>query len=313
MTETPRSPAAQTEHTTSPAGPDSPRELLVSVWLPWVIAAVFAVLYWLIEAALHALFFGPRGFVDDVLRPNAHETWMRVGFIAIVFALAWVWSTALAKQRQHLAQARMYQTRLGDATHRFAAGDSEERREIADRLHENVGQTLAAARLFLESVDLDCCNRSQRDVIRNVARILERAVADCRDIATELSPPSLDEYGLGPALESLAHRLIRRTGASIELVGSWDLPLSRESLLATFDVVAGVIVDAASNPATSSVGVMASHVADTLEVAVTWDTSLNDDLFLESERMRRVGGGVETHSATLSSEVVVRVPTLSTN
>ena len=312
MTETPQDPVTRTGHTIGlPSRSAGSRELLISVWLPWAVAAGFAVLYWLLEAGLHATYFGPRGFVDDVFRPNAHETWMRVGFVAIVFALAWVWSTALARHRQHLAEARMYQARLGEATHRFAAGDSEERREIADRLHENVGQTLAAARLFLESVDLERCEPSQRDVILSVERILERAVADCRDIATELSPPSLDEYGLEPALDSLADRLIRRTGTSVEFVGSLDIPLSRESLLATFDVVAGVIMNAASNPASSLVRVVSSDVADSLEVAVTWDASFDGDLFLENERMRSLGGSVRVTSTALSSEVVIQAPSFS--
>ncbi len=280
-----------------------------SPWLPWVVAPLLAAGFWVTEAAVHTVFFGEHDFWHGVFSPDPHELWMRLVVLLMLMGVAALWSLGMMRHRSYLKEARAYQERLAAATSRYAYGESEERRELADKLHENVGQTLAAARLFLASIDAARQDPMERDSLRSVERILDRAIADCRDIATELSPPVLDEYGLEPALETLARRLMRQTGTSIEIEGTeQDAPLSRETLLAAFGVLAEVVEGAASHPATSSVRITATRDADQIAVIVNWDGPCTNDFFIEAERMNGVGGSVTRRSGTLGTEVVICAP-----
>ena len=80
-----------------------------------------------------------------------------------------------------------------------------ERATLAHELHEQVAQALAAVLLGLDGL---ASGAGSEDISSRIAAVRER-VADtlqyCRNLAVELRPLLLDELGLLPALESLAH------------------------------------------------------------------------------------------------------------
>jgi signal transduction histidine kinase len=182
---------------------------------------------------------------------------------------------------------------------------------LADRLHEHVAQTLSAARFYLGSVGGDC-EASERDAIQTVERIVGRAIAECRSIAQELSPPSLDEYGLGPALEALAQRVMRQTGTSIEVDADKGGPdLEREALLAMFHVLAEVVEGAAADADEQSVRIHSRLDESALSVSVSYRSRSPLDLFGACERMGRVGGSLLSSEDERGTVVTVRTPWLA--
>lgn len=77
----------------------------------------------------------------------------------------------------------------------------EERRDIAEQLHEQAAQTMAATLLLVGHLDrgpLDQMTRTQLDEIRQSVR---HSIAHLRELASALRPVVLDELGLVPALE----------------------------------------------------------------------------------------------------------------
>ena len=269
-----------------------------------------SIAFWVIESVIHLAVFGGQGLLRTLFQPDLHELWMRIVVLLMLVVIALVWSAALRARRRQVERLEIYQRRLRELSARIVLGDGEERRDLSDRLHEQVGQSLAAARLFLASIEENSCDCREQDALRSVERIVDRAIAECREIAQELSPPVLDEYGLEPALETLVNRVMRQTGKSVEFAGDADtrMPLARETLLAAFQVLAEVVEAAASDPHTSTVRVSAVSFTDEVSVTVEWDATSRDDLFSIRERICEVGGSVELRAGEQGSTVTLRAP-----
>ncbi|HID08736.1 TPA: sensor histidine kinase, partial [Candidatus Micrarchaeota archaeon] len=81
----------------------------------------------------------------------------------------------------------------------------EERRRIARRIHDEMGQALAAARWALAAGKTE-----------EVDRLLAELGEGLRELARELRPPLLDELGLGAALAKLLDDFSASTGIAVE-------------------------------------------------------------------------------------------------
>lgn len=81
-----------------------------------------------------------------------------------------------------------------------------ERREIARQLHEQAAQAMAGVLMGLQVLQRDLdheLTRTQLDAVRDVTR---ETLADLRQLAVSVRPPSLDELGLRAALDGIAER-----------------------------------------------------------------------------------------------------------
>lgn len=279
--------------------------LLADERLPWLVLPVMMLGFWVTESWLHTTFFDSRTFLQD-LWPDGHELWMRVLVGVCLFVLTALWSLTVKQRNARIRELSEYQTRLRELTNKLAYGDGEERRELADRLHEQVAQSLSAARMYLSGVAADTEDGSHR--LASATGIVDSEIAVVREIADEISPPSLDEYGLWAPLESLCIRVMRRTGISVECGQECDAPLSREAVLATFRALAEVI-DTAASDATNGL-VRVSGVCSETELAVTveWVATETPDLFAPSQLVWAVGGNLLLTSEADATTVVVTVP-----
>lgn len=77
--------------------------------------------------------------------------------------------------------------------------DENERKRISSELHEGLAQTLGAAKLFLEKASLiQSNNEPSIDLVplKKTITILQDAIQEVRQLAMELRPTTLDEFGL---------------------------------------------------------------------------------------------------------------------
>jgi PAS domain S-box-containing protein len=89
----------------------------------------------------------------------------------------------------------------------------EERRKIAQDIHDQLGQTLAALKMDLHwlSKRLGGDVATQKDKIKAAIKLSEQAISTVQRIASELRPRMLDDLGLAPALDWLGADFARRT------------------------------------------------------------------------------------------------------
>jgi signal transduction histidine kinase len=91
----------------------------------------------------------------------------------------------------------------------------EERRRWARELHDETLQELGALRFLLETAAQGSGEQLREASERALAHV-DRGIQNLQNLITELRPATLDELGIGPALEALAREASDAYGASVD-------------------------------------------------------------------------------------------------
>jgi signal transduction histidine kinase len=124
-------------------------------------------------------------------------------------------STALANAQLY-TEVQTGRARLQGLSHQLLEAQETERRRIAHELHDEAGQLLASVHLALEATVMGLPSHL-RGGFHLVRSHLDAIETQLRRLAYELRPTILDDLGLLPALQSLAHRVAERTGLGIRV------------------------------------------------------------------------------------------------
>jgi len=124
-----------------------------------------------------------------------------------------------------------------DALRRTVAAQEAERRRLARELHDETGQALTSILLGLGSLEDSVEGDDARAAVKNVRELVVRTLQDVRQLAVDLRPKVLDDFGLVPALERLTETLAERTGLEVELVSRIDGRLPEETETALYRIV----------------------------------------------------------------------------
>lgn len=91
-----------------------------------------------------------------------------------------------------------------------------ETRRIARALHDESGQLLAAVHIQLLQLARHLAPPAQAS-LRDIEALLEQIEQQLRNFSHDLRPTVLDDYGLLPALQSLAERFSKRFGTPVSV------------------------------------------------------------------------------------------------
>ncbi|MBN1845671.1 MAG: GAF domain-containing protein, partial [Sedimentisphaerales bacterium] len=116
---------------------------------------------------------------------------------------------ALAR-KQHDQELHEYQQRLQSLASELSLTEERQRRQLANDLHENIGQLLALMKIKLGMLKEKAAQPDERAQIQEVRDLLENTLAYARNLTLDLSPPVLYELGLKEALEWLIEQFRRQ-------------------------------------------------------------------------------------------------------
>lgn len=143
-----------------------------------------------------------------------------------------------------LAASRQAQERNEEQLHtltgRILTAQEEERRRIAQDLHDDVNQRLALLMLELQGIDrrLDPLSPHVQEGVRNVLKGLEELSDDVRYMAYRFHPSILDDLGLKAALQRLLDDFSSRSGVKALFVHQpIDHTLDKTAATALYRVV----------------------------------------------------------------------------
>ena len=136
----------------------------------------------------------------------------------------------------------------------------EERVKIAREIHDELGQVLTVAKIYL-SVLLDGIMSGQQTSMESVhkslesiTKIVDDSITLVKGIAYQLRPIILDELGLKEAIEWEASEFQKRTGITC-IVNSEEPQLGREESAAVFRILQEALTNVARHAKASSVDV----------------------------------------------------------
>jgi PAS domain S-box-containing protein len=163
---------------------------------------------------------GMRRIIQNSAVPIRDEHQAIVGAVVVNEDISDRWA-AERDLETSVAEMQMLATRLMHA-------QDDERRHIAQMLHETTAQDLAALKMLLARLNRtsDRLSDADRAILDESVEIAERSMSGVRTLSYLLHPPLLDETGLPSAVRWYAEGFAKRSGIAVDL----DLPAAFERL-----------------------------------------------------------------------------------
>jgi PAS domain S-box-containing protein len=111
------------------------------------------------------------------------------------------------------------QIRHQQITEAVILGQEKERTELGQELHDNINQILASTKLYIECALKD--KNPRMDLIAESKILVEKAMAEIRNMSKSLLPPSLGEIGLLQALSELVENIKQVNDLNISI--DWEI------------------------------------------------------------------------------------------
>lgn len=227
------------------------------------------------------------------------------------------------KQQMDEAEQRMHQLRA--LALELTRAEQNERKRIADVLHNNLQQLIASAVMRLARLRNQVAGEEEKALVGETKQLLRDVVEQTRHLSTELHPPVLHHFGLGAALEWLAQTMQSEQGIHVDLDLEEDADPQSEELRAfffesarefLFNVKKHAQVDRARLTLRSRYNELILRVeddgvgCDTQEMRKRARNNAAFGLFSISERLELLGGAFDfRNNAGGGCCVEIRVPT----
>jgi len=145
------------------------------------------------------------------------------------------------KQKRQLQETQITQQK--ELLNAVIDSQEVERKRIGQDLHDEIGGTLSAIKLMLNSLR-NQLSEDQEEVMTEAKQLIDKMITDVRHISHDLSPPGLAVFGLFATIEAFV-TLINNTGeikiSIVQYEGIEELPLSEKTALALFRVLTQLI------------------------------------------------------------------------
>jgi GAF domain-containing protein len=191
---------------------------------------------------------------------------------------------------------------LAASRRRIVAASDETRRRIERDLHDGTQQRLVALGLAVRAAEANL--PPERDDLRaqlsGVATGLVAAVEDLQEISRGIHPSILSKGGLGPALQTLAHR----SAIPVALDIATDVRLAGPIEVAAYFVASEALANAAKHSEASRIDVSLKQRDGSLVLSIAddgvggADPSRGSGLIGLSDRVEALGGSISVRSRT---------------
>lgn len=176
-----------------------------------------------------------------------------------------------------------------EALRTFVRAQELERARFARELHDETGQALTAILLGLRSIAAATTTEERDAAIESLRELATAALADVRQLALELRPKALDDFGLAAALEHLTARVATQSGLVVDLEGVPEGRLDREVETAVYRMVQEALTNVVKHAEARHVSVVLAVRADALSVLIEDDGRGFDPACAPDDRLGLVG------------------------
>jgi PAS domain S-box-containing protein len=260
-----------------------------------------------------------------------------IGFINVGSARSGSYNQLHARRLQAFAHhaavaihnARLYQDvqenaqRLQSLSYRLLEVQETERRYIARELHDEIGQSLTAAKLNVQALMRLAPSETFLPKLTENQAILDLLLQQVRNMSLDLHPSMLDDLGLVPALRWCADRESRWGQFGAQVIAETDFDdLPAHIALVFFRVTQEALTNIARHAEADEVTVHLWRRANGIHLAIRdngrgfnvqealTDAAQGNSLGLlgMQERVTLVNGILEINSSPSGTEIHVRVP-----
>jgi len=247
--------------------------------------------------------------------------------IAVIIAAAFFLSAIMFWLHYRLLNRELQQRTDAEARLRLLSlqlmrVQDEEHRRFGRELHDGLGQSLASAKMMLDSLPGEYSDES---AVKEVSALLGDALSQTRTISYLFHPPFLDEVGFASAAKWLIQGYARRDGIEV----SADIPDSKARLPHSLELTLYRVLQEALNnvhrhskssrvdvSVRMDIGTVILRVRDyglgispqKLAAMETNGSGIGVGLTGMKERVREQGGTFKVRSAGVGTEIIAEIP-----
>jgi signal transduction histidine kinase len=178
-----------------------------------------------------------------------------------------------ASLENELSEQRKAERAIRQLSSQLATAESQERRRLAQELHDTLGQDLSALKLTLQALHEPGGSPAEEETrIHGALQVVNELIQRTRTMTFELHPPMLDDLGLVPTLQRFAQRFSTQTGVQVEVAETGErgvLPSAHRATL--FRAVKELVHNAARHGKAGEVIVSAHWQNNLLRIVVDDD------------------------------------------
>jgi signal transduction histidine kinase len=160
--------------------------------------------------------------------------------------------------RQMLEQEELKNRHHHDLLRSSIEVQEEERKRIAQDMHDELGASLSIARMHLLQLERQYADQGEimQKGLTSVRSLIETALSTMRRISHELMPPQLETFGLVKTLEDVALQLNQINGIKLKVEVAADIPrLSWNVTLGMYRVIMELINNTLKHAEASEIGI----------------------------------------------------------
>ncbi len=202
--------------------------------------------------------------------------------------------------------AEVQQDRLRSLAWEVVITEERLRQSLAAELHNGLGQDIALAKMQLSALRLSA-SADLHEPLDRIERLVEQADRSRRSVTYQISPPSLHDLGLVPALQGLAEDLGGRYGLDVRIEDEETPAVADERIrVLIFRAVRELLTNIAAHAGAREARVWLGSEDSMLRITVAdegagFDAAVvglqGHGLFGIREQLRHVGGSMHIESA----------------
>ena len=172
------------------------------------------------------------------------------------------------QNQENVIQAR---DRLHAAMMHAALQEEQERRELADRLHEDIIQNLAYWKMQLASLHLPESSDEKARINAQITDGVGEVIQRLRELTHDLSPAVLYRLGLGPALQWLSDRMLEQHGLQVTVETDLERQLPEELAVTVYGCIRELLTPLSDQTEAGTVQVAVHGTAEQVTVKLEDD------------------------------------------
>jgi signal transduction histidine kinase len=208
--------------------------LLLSVWAAGLVTAIAVSLYVSVRAWLQKLYESGPVLIGILGLTAGGATEMTDMIHPVYFQNADLMGTGMAIFLCSMLYALMARhSRIQKSLHllsgRILEAHEEERKRLSREIHDGLGQSLLAVKLYLQMMqrESDAGKLVEKDIFPGLIAEISGAISELREMATDLRPVTLEKLRLTELLRWYARKFSEKTGICVYVQGDdeLDVPL----------------------------------------------------------------------------------------
>lgn len=172
-------------------------------------------------------------------------------------------------------------------------GQEEERKRLSRELHDGVGQMLSAMKLLLESFNPS--SKPMKIRLEDAKSLMKSIIQEVRRVSFNLTPSSLDDFGLVPAIKKFCDEINAVTKTNVSFVNETRFINRLNSAVETnlYRIIQEAVNNAIKYSKSENIKVTFSHILNTLNIKIEDDGKGFDyERLTENGHFEKIGHGI---------------------